>query len=1195
MVEKLPLTPNGKVDRNALPAPEYAEATYVAPRTATEEILAGIWAEVLKLERVGVHDNFFELGGHSLLATQVVSRVRGALGVELSLRDFFAAPTIAELSGRLAAMRAGPQLAHAPPLVAAGELGSAELSFAQQRLWILDQLEPGGATYVIAGGIELIGALDVTALERALGVLVNRHDSLRTVFVNAEGEPRQEVSGPVEWTLPVVDLHAETQPRERLAELLREEAARGFDLARGPLFRAQLYRLAADTHVLLLAMHHIISDGWSLGVLTRELGTLYGGFARGEVPALPPLRLQYRDFARWHRNWLQSEALEGMLAHWRERLSGAPQVLELPTDRERPVVESFRGASYSFTLPVELTEALRRLSRREGTTLFMTLLSGFALLLARYSGQQDLLVGTPVANRNRAEIEGLIGFFVNTLVLRANLAGEPSVREFLGLMREVCLDAYAHQDLPFERLVDELRPARDMSRNAVFQVMFAQQNSPNEALELSRLTLRPVQLDNETTKFDLTLVVQETPEKFIGVFSYATDLFDESTIVRMAVHWRTLLEAMVATPERRVSELRLLTESERRQQLLDWNRTERDYPREACVAELFERQVRRAPEAVAVEYGDERLSYGELNERGNRLAHHLRSLGVGPEVLVGLCVERSAAAVVGMLGILKAGGAYVPLDPEYPAERLAFMLADTEAPVVVTQSKLLDRLPGTNARIVCLDRDWPVIEGCSAQDPASGATAENLAYVIYTSGSTGIPKGVQVTNRAINRLVCNTDYVQVGPADRFAQVSVISFDAATFEIWGALLNGARVVGVAREVSLNPQEFAVALKESGITVLFLTTALFNHMAREAPGAFKTLRYVLFGGEAVDPGAVRAVLRDDGAPRHLLHVYGPTEVTTYSTWHHVTGLDESAVTVPIGRPIANTTAYVFDEHRAPVPVGVVGELYLGGDGLARGYLKRPELTAKHFVENPFGTQAGGRLYRTGDWVRYREDGAIEFVGRRDNQVKLRGFRIELGEIEAALRRQAQVSDAVVVVREDTPGDKRLVAYVVAQGATEDLVEQLRSRLRESLPEYMVPSGFVMVEKLPLTPNGKVDRNALPAPERENQVTAGYVAPGSDLEQKLVSVWQEVLRMEKVGVDDNFFDLGGNSLLVTRVHARIKPLFERDVRVVDLFRFPTIRSLSGHFSQAEDMDNSAHTEIHERARKQQRAMHKSQGRRN
>ncbi len=1058
--------------------------------------------------------------------------------------------------------------------------GPAELSFSQQRLWFLDQIAPGGRAYIIAGALEVSGTLDARLLEHALRALVNRHDSLRTVFANIEGQPRQVVTEPGNWALTFDDLSKDTHPRERLREFLREEAAQGFDLAQGPLFRAHLYRLAADTHVLLLTMHHIISDGWSVGILFRELGEFYACLSRGEPISIPALKLQYRDFARWQRGWLQGDVLEKMLGHWRSRLATAPQVLDLPTDRSRPAVESFRGAACSFSLSLELSKGLRGLTQRTGGTLFITLLSGFALLLARYSGQQDLLIGSPVANRNRAEIEGLVGFFVNTLVLRADLSGEPSVKEFLARMRDVCLDAYAHQDLPFERLVEELRPERDVSRNPVFQVMFVLQNAPQDALELPGLMLRPVALEHGAAQVDLTLMMKDTPEGIVGGVVYATDLFNESTILRMTAHFRALLEAMVATPERSIANLPLLTDLERQQLLLDWNRTQREYPRETGIDELFEAQALRTPEAVAVETGQTHLSYRELNERANRVAHYLVRHGVGAEVRVGLCVERSVEMIVGVLGILKAGGAYVPLDPDYPATRLSFMLEDTAAPVLLTQEKLRQQLPAYTGRVIALDAQWEEIEQESADNPAIATGGHHLAYVIYTSGSTGRPKGTCIEHRSVVRLVQNTNYIELGSDDVVLQFAPISFDASTLELWGSLLNGAKLAVCPAGV-LSLQELGQFIQERGVTTLWLTAALFHQMVDTQIESLRGVRQLLAGGDTLSVPHVRRMLEVIGSGR-LINGYGPTENTTFTCCYVMSADTCIEHTVPIGRPISNTRVYVLDRHRQPVPVGVYGELYIAGDGLAREYLNQPQLTAERFVPDPFDATPGARLYRTGDLVRYRTDGNIEFLGRLDNQVKVRGFRIELGEIEAALRQQALVREAVVVVREDEPGDKRLVAYIVADGAAADVVDSLRTQLRSSLPDYMVPSAFVVLETLPLTPNGKVDRKALPAPERESQVGAEYVAPGNGLEQELAAVWQEVLRMEKVGVDDNFFDLGGNSLLVTRVHARIKPLFEREVRVVDLFRYPTIRLLASALSDDGTAHSANQNRIQERARK-------------
>jgi len=962
---------------------------------------------------------------------------------------------------------------------------------------------------------------------------------------------------PRPWALAVEDLSGEANARERLKASLRAEALREFNLAHGPLFRAQLYRLSADTHVLALAMHHIVSDGWSLGVLTRELGELYGSFARGEAPKLPALRVQYRDFARWQRGWLQGEVLEAQLAHWRERLAGASQVLELPSDRARPPLESHRGASHAFALPRELVERLHELSQRAGATLFMTLLSGFALLLARYSGQQDLLIGTPVANRNRAEIEPLIGFFVNTLVLRADVSGEPSVREFLGRMREVCLDAYAHQDLPFERLVEELHPARDLSRNAVFQVMFALQNAPMEALELPGLTLQPVEADREVTQFDLSLLTWETPEGLAAVFSYATDLFDESTIARMAAHWRLLLEAMVDAPERRVDQLPMLTETERRRLLEAWKQAG-SYPKGDCLHERFERQVALTPEAVALVCEGERLSYAELNRRANRLAHRLRARGVTPDQLVGLRTERGLDMVIGIIGILKSGGAYLPLDPAYPKDRIAFMLEDAHVSIVVTQKSLAADFDGIVVDRVLLDEPLSEVD----TNPAPRSRADHLAYVIYTSGSTGKPKGSLITHYNVTRLFEATeDWFRFDQQDVWTLFHSYAFDFSVWELWGALLYGGRLVVVPYLVSRSPEAFRELLIREQVTVLNQTPSAFRQLLQAelaTPKAELALRYVIFGGEALELQGLRPWFERHGDARpQLVNMYGITETTVHVTYRPIGWEDLNAARGSvIGTPIPDLRLYILDRNRQPTPIGVPGEMYVGGAGVARGYLNRPELTAERFIADPFAAKSGTRtpLYRTGDLARRLDNGDIEYLGRLDEQVKIRGFRIELGEIEAALRQDPAIREAAVLVREDAPGDRRLVAYIVAQDPSASLIERLRSSLRASLPEYMVPAHFVMLDALPLTPNGKLDRKALPAPQRSDQA-ANYVAPRTPTEEIVAGIWAEVLKLERVGVEDNFFDLGGHSLLATQIVSRVSYALDMQIPLKLLFEEPTI----------------------------------------
>jgi amino acid adenylation domain-containing protein len=944
-----------------------------------------------------------------------------------------------------------------------------------------------------------------------------------------------------------------------------------------------LLQLSQTEHILVLNMHHIICDDWSIGVVIRELGTLYTAFAQNQASPLPELPLQYADFAQWQREWLQGEVLQTQLAYWQQQLNGI-SMLHLPTDRPRPTIQSYQGATQFLELPKKLCDALVTLSQQEGATLFMTLLAAFQTLLYRYTHQEDIAVGSPIANRNRSEIEGLIGFFVNSLVLRSNLSGNPTFRELLGRVREVTLGAYSHQDLPFEKLVEELHPQRNLSHHPLFQVVFGFENAPMSALELPGLVPSFINIDFKTTRFDLELHLWKCSEDFRslwganwehsegirGVMVYNTDLFDKATISRILKHFKTLLESIVSHPEQSIANLPLLSEGELHQVLVEWNNTHADYSQDKCIHQLFENQVKQNPDAIAVIYEETRhgaslhMTYRDLNIRSNQLAHHLQKLGVGADVLVAISVEPSPEMIVGLLGILKAGGAYVPLDPNYPQERLNFMLEDAQVPILLTQEKLLKHFEAFSNPIVYIDKDREIIAQQSEENPTSRLTSDNLAYVIYTSGSTGKPKGVAVTHKAVNRLVCNTNYVKLERTDKIAQASNTSFDAATFEIWGALLNGAQVIGISKDVIISPHEFALQLRQKGISVLFLTTALFQQIARDVPQAFASLRYLLFGGETVDIRWVKKVFKH-ASPKQLIHVYGPTENTTFSSYYCVEELPESATSIPIGRSITNTQIYLLGEHLQPVPVGVVGELYIGGDGLAREYLNRPELTAERFIPNPFSSKPEARLYQTGDLGRYLPDGNIEFLGRIDSQVKIRGFRIELGEIEAVLSQHPAVEETIVIATEDIPGDKNLVAYIVPnQGQiqtqeAQSLASLLREFLKEKLPEYMVPRAYVVLESLPLTPNGKVDRRALPAPDTLIFDKQNYVAPTTQVEKALVEIWAKVLGKEQVGIDDNFFELGGHSLLATQLISRIRDAFQIDVTVRNLFEAPTVVQLA------------------------------------
>ncbi|HEV3049922.1 MAG TPA: amino acid adenylation domain-containing protein, partial [Longimicrobium sp.] len=881
-------------------------------------------------------------------------------------------------------MRRAPRPAAEPGSIGTEPFAAAPAaSYAQQRLWLVDQLEPGTPAYNLPHPVRLRGRLNPAALERALSELVRRHESLRTTFDQADGVAVQVIAPWSPFPLQVEDLGAlEPGAREaRVGRQVREDAEAPFDLAQGPLFRARLLRLSADEHVLLLTLHHIVSDGWSMGVLFRELAALYQAFAAGAASPLAEPALQYAHFARWQRQQLDGEALQRKVAYWKRRLAGAPAVLELPVDRPRPFAQSHVGATEPVSVPAPVARELRALARGEGATLFMVLLAGFKAVLARWSGQDDVVVGSPVAGRTRPELEGLIGFFVNTLALRTDLGGDPTFRQLLQRVREGTFEAFQHQDLPFDKLVEELHVERSLAHHPVFQTTFMLQNAPT-GFALPGLELQAETFGWTTAKFDLSLNLQEQGDAVAGGIEYATDLFDAGTIRRLGAHYNALLAAAVANPDTPVSRLPLLDAAERAVVVEEWNRTATDFPRDRSIVSRFAEQASATPGAVAVRYGAASLTYAELDRASNRLARRLHALGVAADSRVALSLDRDCGMIVTLLAILKAGGAYVPLDPSYPAERLALMLEDAGAAALVSTSMLAANLPMAGTPVVLLDQDDLSVEDDSAL--SVDVDPDNLAYLVYTSGSTGKPKGVMVQHRAVVRLVRNTDYAQVKAGERVAQASNTSFDAATFEIWGALLNGGTVVGIDRDVSLDPNAFVSALRETHIDTLFLTTALFNAVARENPEGFGTLTNVLFGGEAVDPELVRRVVESGMAPERLLHVYGPTEVTTYSTWQQVESVADEALTVPIGRGIANTTVYVLDAHLQPVPAGVPGELYLGGPGVARGYWRRPALTADRFVPDAFSTTPGARLYRTGDRVRWNARGEIEFLGRVDHQV-------------------------------------------------------------------------------------------------------------------------------------------------------------------------------------------------------------------
>jgi iturin family lipopeptide synthetase A len=1154
-LDTLPLTPNGKVDRRSLPAPQTSgelEVSFVAPRTPIEQMLADIWAEVLVQEQVGINDNFFELGGHSLLATQLISRVRNIFQVELPVRSLFEAATIGEFSQYIQQFQQQLQQP-APPLLAVARDGELPLSFAQQRLWFFNQLEPESAAYNVPGAIRLQGQLNVAALAQSLQEIVRRHEALRTNFTSLDGQAVQIIHPPGDWQLTVLDWQHLSAPEQehQTQQLATNEAERPFDLATEPLLRVTLLVLSQQEHILMLCMHHIVSDGWSIGVLVQEIVTLYSAYCQGQPSPLPELSIQYADFARWQRQWLQGQVLESQLDYWQTQLAFAPALLELPTDRPRPAVQSFRGGQQSFTLTPDLTSALNHLSRKQGVTLFMTLLAALDTLLYRYTGQVDILVGSPIANRNHSEIECLIGFFVNTLVLRTDISGNPSFGELLTRVREMTLAAYAHQDLPFELLVEALQPERNLSHTPLFQVMFALDNTPLSEMELPGLTLSPWATENSTAAFDLILSMQETAEGLVGEWEYNSDLFDAATITRMTGHFQTLLEGIVAHPKQRIAELPILTAPERQQLLFEWNDTHTEYPQHQCIHQLFESQVERTPDAVAVVFAEQQLTYRELNSRANQLAHYLRSLGVITEVLVGICVERSLEMVVGLLGILKTGGAYVPLDPEYPQERLSFMLADTQVQVVLTQQRLVERLPKHEAQVICLDEAWEQIAQHNHENLVSGVTPSDLADVIYTSGSTGIPKGVMVTHFGLYNLAqAQIQLFDLVSSSRILQFASISFDASIWEIIMALGSGATLYLSTKDSLFPGSGLIQLLRDYGITHITLPPSALAVMPVQELPALQTM---IVAGEACSVD----LISQWSVGRRFFNAYGPTEATVCATVAQWALTDRK---LTIGRPIANTQVYILDSYLQPVPVGVLGELHIGGVGLAQGYLNRSELTNEKFIPNPFSNDPEEtRLYKTGDLARYLADGNIEYLGRIDNQVKIRGFRIELAEVEAVLSQHPSVQQTVVIAREDVPGNKRLVAYLVTHPEQTPTITQLRQFFKEKLPEYMIPGAFVFLDTLPLTPNGKVDRRSLPAPDTSHRsLETGFVAPRTPTEEIVASIWSEVLGLQRLSIHDKFFELGGHSLLATQVISRLREVFSIDLPLRSLFETPTVEGM-------------------------------------
>ncbi|MGA9770378.1 MAG: amino acid adenylation domain-containing protein [Blastocatellia bacterium] len=1074
-------------------------------------------------------------------------------------------------------------------------------SFGQQRIWLIEQLDPGTSIHNIPVALRMKGVLDVAALEESLNQIQRRHEVLRTSFATMDGRAVQIVHPPCDVRLPVVSLQSisGSDDEAKITIMARQEAQQPFDLSTDMPLRAKLLRVDDHDHVLLLTVHHIAADGWSMGVLTRELCELYRTLLSGNAPQLPDLPIQYADFAHWQREYLQGEVLRKQLDYWKQKLGGRLPVLELPFDHPRQSIRTSDGAAQILQLSESLTDELKTVSRQQGVTLFMTLLSAFGVLLHRYSGQKEILIGTPIANRSFEETERLIGLFINNLAIRVDLNGDPCFRELLHRIRNTSLEAYANQDVPFEKLVEELQPERNLSHTPVFQVLLALQNSPMPALELPGVTASGIELHNGKAKFDLALLVEEREGALFGILEYNTDLFEEATISRMLAHFELLLEGAIRDIDLSVSQLPLVSEAERHQLLLELNDTRGDYTEGVCIHDLFEAHAIRSADSIAVYFEGSELSYGDLNQRANQLAHYIRKIGVGPEVLVGLFMDRSIEMIIAILGILKAGGAYVPLDATYPKQRLAFMLEDSGVSVLLTMSHLAGALPENRARVVLLDAEDDAIASQSDENPVSGVTPDNLAYVIYTSGSTGRPKGTMIRHESlVSYTETVTERYGVVAEDRVLQFCSISFDISVEEIFPCLTSGAVLALRTDAMVSSAQTFLEKAREWELTFMSLPTAYWHELtaALETNGFIlpPSLRVIIIAGERALPERLSIWHEAVQGRVRLINTYGLTESTVVSTICELTDpalSNTGSGEVSIGRPMRNSEVYLMDSNQQPVPIGVHGEMYLGGLLLARGYFKRPEATSDRFIPDPFSFQAGARLYRTGDLARLLPDGDIEFLGRVDNQVKIRGFRVELHEVELAINEHPSVHESIAVVREDMPGRKRIVAYVVAKQGQDVSSSDLRSFLYDGLPEYMVPHSFVMLDTLPLSPNGKLDRAALPAPQSiRPEMEVFYVAPRDEIEQALATIWQEALQVEKVGVHDNFFELGGHSLLLLQVHAKMRELFKRDLPIVELFQYPSISSLAKYLSdgqaeQSSDGSEAVRAESSRRSTKRRR----------
>ncbi|MBD2677466.1 MULTISPECIES: non-ribosomal peptide synthetase [Nostoc] len=1142
------------------------------------ELLAGVLS--ISADNINPQEALSTLGLDSLKVFELKNRIELDLEIEVSVADFFEGMSTRSLVTKLLAQMTTQAIPSISFTQEEKNTSIHPLSFAQQGLWFINQLTPDTPTYNIPIIINFQGCINLKALQDSLNEIIRRHEVLRTSFTLVDGQPVQVINQAVPVTLDVEDLRSlsDSERIQQAQRLAREFAQQPFDLSAQFLVRAKILHLNDKNYQLLVTLHHIIADGWSIGVLIKELAALYKAFST-ELLSVAELPIQYRDFVNWQRKWLDGDRIQHLLTYWKQKLSGELTILQLPTDRPRSPVQTFNGAQAKLVFSQTLTTKLKNFSRHQGVTLFITLLAAFKTLLYRYTGQTDILVGSPIASRNRAAIKSLIGFFVNVLVMRTDLSGDLSFEDLLARVKSTALEAYIHQDLPFEKLVEELKPSRDLSYNPLFQVMFVLQNVPKPNLSLSDVSITYEEGYNGTSKFDLTVFMEDSEGGLIATCEYNTNLFNADTINRMLGHFETLLESIISDPKQHIADLQLLTPSEIRQLLVEWNNTNTDYLQNKCIHQLFEEQAEKTPNAVAVVFGNQQLTYRELNNRANQLAHYLQELEVKPEVIVGLCMERSIEMLIAMLAILKVGGAYVPLDLTYPQERLTLMLEDSQAKILVTHTHLVKLFAKSHVDVVCIDGESTLFSRQSTKNLCSEVKPNHLAYVIYTSGSTGVPKGVAIEHQSCIALLtwARNIFTDNDLAGVLASTSVC-FDLSVFELFVPLSWGGKVILVENALHLPSLTAEVTLVN---TVPSIITELL-----QVDGLPPSVRTVNLAGEPLQNALVQQIYQKNNNIQKVFNLYGPSEDTTYSTFSLVKKGDSS---VTIGRPIANTQIYLLDARLKPVPIGIPGEIYIGGAGLARGYLNRPELTKERFISHCFNNQLNSRLYKTGDLARYLSDGNLEYLGRIDGQVKIRGFRIELGEIENALLKLSEVKEAVVLARENKPGNRQLVAYIVPQQEQILKINELQIYLKELLPNYMIPSVFMLLDSLPLLPNGKLDRRALAVPESlRPELMAAYQAPRSDMEQQIGKIWQEVLHLEKVGIHDNFFDLGGHSLLMLQINHKLRAILQRDISVVTMFQNPTIHSLAEYLSQTINHKLSFE-KIGDRVQKQKEALHK------